>query len=176
MTKNWNLGKYGTNYYYLPNALAALDENLQNHFVCEWVSQSHKRYERYRSQLSTDLYQTCYQGRVPVDMFISGIYMHAKPEVKLIFTIVPMEKIASMSNISKMVRYAMMYSEEVGFLSTMGFRLALWTLTQDDFEHSQICNLFRSLQVSTSDLRHWAEIHAPQNVFLVFENKLMTNR
>ena len=66
--------------------------------VSQWVSQSHKTsWTLYRSQSSTDLHQTCHQGRVPRDVvtycfwWISEIFLSAKPEVELILTIAPVE-------------------------------------------------------------------------------------
>ena len=74
--------------------------------VSEWVSQSaslsHKTsWTLYRSQSSTDLHQTCHQGRVPGDVVTycfwwkSEVFLVAKPEVELILTNTPMEKYLS---------------------------------------------------------------------------------
>ena len=57
----------------------------------------------YRSQSSTDLHQTCHQGRVPWDVvnndfwWKSEVFLSDRPEVELILTTVPMEKISLMS-------------------------------------------------------------------------------
>jgi len=67
--------------------------------VSESVSLSHKTsWTLYRSHSSTDLHQTCHQGRVPGDVVTycfwwkSEIFLSAKPEVELILTIAPMKK------------------------------------------------------------------------------------
>ena len=69
--------------------------------VSQWVSESVTQNDlnaHYRSQSSTDLHQTCLQGRVPGDVVTycfwwkSEIFLSAKPEMELILTIAPMEK------------------------------------------------------------------------------------
>ena len=89
--------------------------------VSESVSESVTQNELNALQIasSTDLHQTCHQGRVPGDVVTycfwwkSEIFLSAKPEVELIFTIAPMEEIYLMLNISKMVRDTMLDSKEV---------------------------------------------------------------
>jgi len=67
--------------------------------VSQSVSMSHKTsWTLYRSQSSTNVQQTCQQGRVSGDVITycfwwkSEIFLSAKPEVELILTIAPMEK------------------------------------------------------------------------------------
>jgi len=72
----------------------------------------------YRPHSFTDLYQTRHQCRVPGEVVTycfwwkSGIRMFIKPEVELIFAIVPIEN-CLMSDILKMVRDTTLDSQEV---------------------------------------------------------------
>ena len=142
----------------LRNALAAL-ERLQNQFVClsvsPSVSMSHKTsWTLYGSQSSTDLHETCHQGRVPGDVVIYCLFggnpkYFYPPNQKWIIN--PHHcsygKISLMPNISKMVRDTMLDSEEVRqeiahglSIGTMTFDLGWpWTvLVQGHYSYSQI--------------------------------------
>ena len=93
---------------YLLNVLAAFLQIIKLcASVCVSVSQSvshspETSWTLYRSQSSTDLYQTCHQGRVPGDVVTycfwwkSEISMSVKPEVELIFSMTPMKKMTKL--------------------------------------------------------------------------------
>ena len=103
--------------------------------VSESVSLSHRTsWTLYRSQSSTDLHQTCHQGRVPGGVVTycfrwkSEIFLPTKPEVELILTIAPMEKyLCQMSQ--KMVSLWCWDTMEVREETTSGLSIA--TITFD---------------------------------------------
>jgi len=134
------------------------------------VSLSHKtNWTLYRSQSSTNLHQTCHQGRVPEDVVIysfrwkSERRISAKPEVELIFTC-SYEKTAFMSNISKTVTDTTMESVEVKYetnpglsVGTMTFDLG-WPWTVIDLGHKtctlNISNAVRDTMLDTIEVIH----------------------
>jgi len=71
---------------------------IKNQFFCVSVSLSHEIYWTLcRSQSSTNLHQTCHQGRVPGDVVTYCFWWKSerrmsKPEVELIFTVAALEQ------------------------------------------------------------------------------------
>ena len=97
--------------------------------VSQSVSLSHETsWTLYRSQSSTDLHQTCHQGRVPGDVVTYCFWwkperrMSTKQEIDLIFTIGLIEKIDLMENISKL-QLLLASQRAVGF-----FEMTDWVL------------------------------------------------
>ena len=88
----------------------------------------------YKSQSSTDLHQTCHQGRVPGDVVTycfrwkSERRMSAKPEGELIFTIAPMK---NSFNVIYLVNGDRYHDEVNGDRTRNGPGLSIGTMTFD---------------------------------------------
>jgi len=132
---------------FICQCISSIGQIIKSVCVCvcfsEWVSLSHKTsWTLYRSQSSSDVHQTCHQGRVPgvvvTDCFWWKIetFLSAKPEMELILTIAPMENIFNVKYLENGERYDVwLKGGRIG--NVTNFRLALWNLTLDDLELSE---------------------------------------
>ena len=167
----------GRLYCYLPNALAALDIIKS---VCvsvsQWLSLSHKlSWTLYRSQSSTDLHQTCHQGRVPGDVVTyrfwwkSKIFLSAKQEVELILNIAPVESLMS-NNLKHGARYDVgpnggQIGNHQWAFDCHHYRWPWMTLNP---RSSRSLQLQSNISITVYGMQqHWADTRSIERIFLV---------